>query len=123
MYLALTDALTSASQLLSATSELEGAGISFACLEELQRSRAYILFATHFPQLKRLAQLYSNVKLHHLKVTDNSRIEYSYQVEPGMWSHDRSVFLSTLEVRGCVHRLHWAPTTWCCNRLQECRAL
>jgi len=67
------------------TSSTDGLAIAWAVAEELATRGSYTMFATHFPHLSRLADLYPCAQQWVLAATaENGRgIQFSYELKPG----------------------------------------
>lgn len=70
-----------------ATSNEDGVAIAWAISEFLLVKRAITFFVTHYPQLTRLADVYSNIQNQHLgsviESNSGNNVLYTHKVMPG----------------------------------------
>lgn len=71
-----------------ATSNEDGVAIAWSVSEYLLVKRAMTFFVTHYPQLSKLAEVYSNVQNQHLSATTintayGEEVRYSHKISPG----------------------------------------
>ncbi|KAJ3348147.1 MutS protein msh4, partial [Allomyces javanicus] len=98
------------------TSSSDALGITYAVVEALAHSNAYVLFATHFHALARHLRHYPNVASLHLDmhVVDGNRVRYLYKVHDGVCT-DRDYGLrlaATLPFPPSLLQEADAITTW-----------
>eukprot|EP00753_Platysulcus_tardus_P020846 PLAT8434.1.p1 GENE.PLAT8434.1~~PLAT8434.1.p1 ORF type:complete len:508 (+),score=190.01 PLAT8434.1:135-1526(+) len=84
------------------TSTLDGTAIAWAVAEKLAGLQAYSMLVTHFHQLTRLALLYPSISCLQLGtvVREESRLTFTYRVQPGGTSADAGYGISMAKHAG-----------------------
>jgi len=79
------------------TSTFDGLSLAFAAAEQLAKSRAFTLFATHYFELTALADSLSAIENAHLTATEHhSRIVFLHQLRKGPASQSYGLAVATL---------------------------